>query len=274
MRELTLSELQAKSLSILAEVHSFCEENGIMYYLAYGSLIGAIRHKGFIPWDDDIDIIMPRNDYDLFCKSFSSEKLRIISEHDRDSYITFCRVYDPGDTFVVATNPYHGRKDPGGVWIDIFPIDGAEDSFDLFKKRVNKMYWLWIMQCQERQSKANILAGQTTSKRIKLLLKKIVLVNGMLLRVINRKLVKMATVCKLGTTGHWTQVGCVDDGVRCYQRMEDISTFKYAEFEGYQFRIPIGYDRILKNIYGNYMELPPVEKRVPKESKVLKYYWK
>ena len=63
-RELTLKELQQEGLKILKEVHAFCVENEIQYSVAYGSLLGVIRHKGFIPWDDDIDIIMPRTDYD------------------------------------------------------------------------------------------------------------------------------------------------------------------------------------------------------------------
>ena len=70
MQELTLKELQQASLDILKDVHSFCEANQIQYSIAYGTLIGALRHKGFIPWDDDVDIVMPRPDFERFCKIY------------------------------------------------------------------------------------------------------------------------------------------------------------------------------------------------------------
>ena len=68
-------------------------------------------------------------------------------------------------------------------------------------------------------------------------------------------------------------MACVDDGIKNYQINKDIKETKLAEFEGQQFYIPVGYDRILRNIYGDYMELPPKEKRIPKDSKFIKFYW-
>ena len=79
MIELTLKEQQNIGLEILKDVHGFCVSRGIKYSVAYGSLIGAIRHNGFIPWDDDVDIIMPRPDYDLFCQEYCSDAFDVIS---------------------------------------------------------------------------------------------------------------------------------------------------------------------------------------------------
>ena len=78
MQELTLKELQQVSLDIIKDVHSFCVNNNITYSIAYGTLIGALRHKGFIPWDDDVDIVMPRPDFERFCREYRSDKLRLI----------------------------------------------------------------------------------------------------------------------------------------------------------------------------------------------------
>ena len=73
MKELTIEEHKKLALDILIDVADFCEKNGIRYFLAYGTLIGAIRHKGYIPWDDDIDIMIPRPDYDKFLKLYSDK---------------------------------------------------------------------------------------------------------------------------------------------------------------------------------------------------------
>lgn len=274
MRELSLKEIQTISIEILSEVHNFCVLHHLRYFLMYGSLIGAIRHKGFIPWDNDIDIVMPRNDYDRFCNTFKSNIFQIVSDKSSDCYINFCRVYDVDRTVVKTITPYHSRKQQGGVWIDIFPLDGAEDDYRAFQSRVVRMSRLWILQCQERQSKASISSGITFSKRVKLFLKKMILFDGALLNVVKKQLFSMSQECVYGTTHHWTQVACVDDGIKNYQLNEDIEDFSLAEFEGHSFYIPNGYDRILRNIYGDYMVLPPENQRIPKDSKHIKFYWR
>ena len=95
MKEMTLREVQLFGLEILKDVHHFCTLNGIRYSLAYGTLLGAIRHKGFIPWDDDIDIVMPRPDYEKFCKTFKSDAgYDIFSPVEGDCYLGYARVCD------------------------------------------------------------------------------------------------------------------------------------------------------------------------------------
>ena len=92
MRKMTLDEIQAVNLEIMKEIHVFCVNNHINYSLAYGSLIGAIRHKGFIPWDDDIDIMMPHQDYELFSKTFKSSKgYELLSVYSNETYVNYTR---------------------------------------------------------------------------------------------------------------------------------------------------------------------------------------
>ena len=97
MREMTLEEIQQVSLEILKDVHRFCVENDIKYSLCYGTLLGAIRHNGFIPWDDDIDIMMPRPEYDRFIRLYQSEKgykLFAAENNDGDTEVSIALLAD------------------------------------------------------------------------------------------------------------------------------------------------------------------------------------
>ena len=86
-------------MKILKDVHAFCKANGIRYSMAYGTLLGAVRHKGFIPWDDDIDIVMPRADYDRFCREYKSDRYELFcSARQPDAYVAYARVADMRET--------------------------------------------------------------------------------------------------------------------------------------------------------------------------------
>ena len=114
MKEMTLNEIQNVSLEILKDFHKFCVKNNLTYSLDSGTLIGAIRHQGFIPWDDDIDVIMPRKDYDILCKTYRSEKgYKIISNINQSSFIFFARICEMDKTVVYTDLPWY--KEETGV---------------------------------------------------------------------------------------------------------------------------------------------------------------
>ena len=152
MKQLTLQEIQAQSLEILQTVHDFCLAHDIRYSLAYGTLIGAIRHKGFIPWDDDIDIIMPRPDYDRFCRTFRAPGLGLLWEEDKNYYLSFCRVFDTEKTWCRSLLPV-GKDYKGGVWIDVFPADGVSDNFDEFSANIRQYKRTWMLQMRYRYAR-------------------------------------------------------------------------------------------------------------------------
>lgn len=102
---MTLKEIQNVSLDILKDLHKFCVENNINYTLCGGTLLGAIRHNGFIPWDDDVDVAMPRPDYERFIKEFHSEKgyiLKARGASDDDTFMAYARICDIEKTIVDA----------------------------------------------------------------------------------------------------------------------------------------------------------------------------
>ena len=131
MRTITeLDEMKCIQLDIMRKIHSYCKANDIRYYLSHGTLIGAIRHHGFIPWDDDIDIFMPRPDYERFCKEFPVSRydnvLQIANSHTSPYYgRPMSKVYD---TRTVLIEPNYLGDDSIGVNIDIWPLDGMPDD--------------------------------------------------------------------------------------------------------------------------------------------------
>ena len=155
MRAINSDELKSIQLDLLQKTADFCENNGLRYFLCGGTLIGAIRHKGYIPWDDDIDIAMPRPDYEKFVRIFNLTQnyYQVMSiETDPDYAYAFAKVYEnrtvlkelhyPGDAFGVYIDIlYDNRtvlkelhyKGSIGVFIDIFPADGVKNTNQIRK---------------------------------------------------------------------------------------------------------------------------------------------
>ena len=138
-----LDEMKHIELDMMKEIHAFCLAHNITYSLGYGTLLGAVRHKGFIPWDDDIDLIMPRPDYDTFIQSFQSEHYRVVSSSVDPAYgYPYAKVYDTR-TFL-HEELRHTYPDMG-VFIDIFPVDGLppdRKQQESFYKRQKFLYKL------------------------------------------------------------------------------------------------------------------------------------
>lgn len=128
MKKLTLDEVKKIQLEILAYIDSFCKKNNISYFINYGTLLGAVRHKGFIPWDDDIDISMDREHYNMFIEKFNqdSSKYKILSlDTDKTYFNNFIKVVDT-TTKIVDNRNY--KTFSCGVFVDIFPMDKFNDK--------------------------------------------------------------------------------------------------------------------------------------------------
>ena len=268
MKELTLMELQNEEKEILEDVHDFCLNNDIRYSLYGGTAIGAIRHSGFIPWDDDIDIVMPREDYDRFCKLYSSNRFQLSERRgDRNSWIGFARVFDGKKTVYKSTCPWHSKE--YGVWIDVFPADGYDSKdMDLYDECVN---------LRRKTVKArHLFTDYDLSKgfvfNLRLLLKK-VLYNKITTGKKLDRLIEKSMTYKFGEEDSWA-VLCCPYRKRTIHPIESFKDVALVSFENDSFFLLKGYDTMLTNVYGDYLQLPPEEKRVPPMKATDRFYWK
>lgn len=272
MQELTLGEIQKYSLEVLLHVHDFCVAHHIDYSLAYGTLIGAVRHKGFIPWDDDIDIIMTRDNFDRFVQEYqSSDAFMLVSPQDKNSFIAFARVCDMKNTQIVTRIPW--SKYTTGVWVDIFPMDSISDNEEKHKKRWRKLNREYVVTSVARGAKANPFNHDNWSKSNSLIwLKKVIFMNGWFVRTAIRMFVKRITSSKYVDSSHCAQLACCDE--YGYYEKKDFEEYTTLEFEGHQLCVIRAYDKVLRMLYGDYMQLPPEKDRKPKQSHFVKFYHK
>lgn len=270
MTELSIRELQSGLLDILKDIHSFCINNGIKYSLAYGTLIGAVRHKGFIPWDNDIDIVMLRKDYETFVSTYVSNKYKL-AHHKKgknDCFIAYSRVYDT----VSTTTGANWSSFKTGFWVDVFPLDNIPGNVNEFHSFYNSLVDGWHrinrMRCRFVRS-----ADTPSNARIRLIAKKTLLLNGVFGGVILDKFISEQTKFNNVKTGFVSQLAVLDNGpVECLP-VSIMDNLILMQFEDASFYCFAEYDLALRLIYGNYMELPPESERVPHMS-IIKFFRK
>lgn len=252
MERIDNSKIKPMLVDIMDEIHAYAESNGIRYYLIAGTLIGAIRHNGFIPWDDDIDIVMPRPDYDRFLKEYSHPYLKIISSSNDETYpLDYAKVHD---TRTLTTE--EGGDGHWGVSIDIFPLDGLPTmklACEQFEK-TRKLRRLVANQRFTRKGKLKMSNG---------LVKNASIIIGRLIHPFvsfNKIMLKMDSLMKKYDYDSSEFCGCL-----CWRKLifrRDMFGESTHEFEGRTYHIPSGYDEVLRIVFGDYMQLPPEDKRV------------
>lgn len=274
MKELSLKEIQALSLEILIDVAQFCEANGIHYSLAYGTCLGAVRHKGFIPWDDDIDVQMLREDYERFAATYRSERFKFYDCGNlEDCWIPFGRVCDCQRTICKTNIPWHGGSVQTGLWIDIFPVDKVTDDHRVYDSLFNSLVVSYATLNRVRKAYANPEDCATRKGRVKVWkLNHLHRKPAFGPAVIARGRCEMMRLTNLQESHHYSVLCCTPQ----YEDWKHESLFGITtlEFEGRQFECWSGYDEMLRQNYGDYMQLPPLSHRIPPQHSYIRFYWK
>lgn len=248
-----VKQIRNAEIEILDYVVEICEKNNIEYYLDFGTLLGAIRHEGFIPWDDDIDIAMPRKDYEKFlkiCQDIKSPMFFLQTYRtDKEYYQNFAKMRNSNTTFI-EKNMKHLNFNHG-IYIDIFPIDSfPEKSLLQYLKlavvvSINKMCTL--------TKNPYAFMPYKIAKIIHLLFKpiKVTAYNGIIDKILrNNKQSKYLYSLENG----FDFKKIIQTAVLREKTMH--------KFEMKEYKIPKNYDDYLKILYGNYMQLPPENERV------------
>lgn len=245
-----LKELQSNLLETLKFIDKFCKKHDITYYVVYGSCIGAIRHKGFIPWDDDLDIAMTMEDYNKFCDLFLKENtgkyFLQTRETDENYYLDFGKIRDTSTTLIDEFN-YDKRDIVLGTYIDIFPLIGVPKN--KLAKKMQKVYRAFYYATDRN------------------------MINNKFLKVISEIVIKIFGKNKVRKISYKNMVkypcSTSDDWFSCFGAMYEQNIHPreyyekpvYVEFEDMKVPVPKEYDKYLRKIYGDYMILPDKSQR-------------
>ena len=253
-RNLSLSDRKELYLLMMDEVDSFCREHNIRYSLTCGTLIGAIRHKGFIPWDDDLDIMMPLPDMIKFKNTFVSESLRYVDVDVDNSYqYSFSRI-ESLKTYTYIWPFYHSF----GLSIDLYPILGLpkrnieiDKFFFAARKKLHKRVFFdkWEGKMKRFSPVRNWSKATEWNKLYR----------------------DFMFQFPYGETGRFYHMGGCPNWAAVLDH-DFFNDFIDVDFEGRRYRSILQYDEFLTNGYGDYMQLPPESERHPYHREIV--YWK
>ena len=262
-KELTIEEIHEGSLVILKKIIEICEKIQVNYFLAYGSLIGAVRHKGFIPWDDDLDLIMLRPDYDKFCQYC------IQNAEGLYPFKLLNRTVDPAYPFGISRFcdlrfrlENDKVADAGmGMFVDLYPFDGLGNDKKKTQKVIGRKKKMLIDGLYSVLEKDYY---KPSNKGILRRIAKRCFHEYACLRGKDYFLDKLDALKHVYPLDDSKYVGSAAwDAKLVIHDKFHFTSYEYLEFEGIKVKVPFQYKQVLKNSYGDYMKLPPVEQRAP-----------
>lgn len=250
-KELSLHDIKLITCATLKYFKSFCKANDITFYLSNGTLLGAVKYGGFIPWDDDIDVLMPRKDYDKFVDMYKDSDQYKLFTHERDSkykfsYAKLCNM----KTEKVETNIDSGVS--LGIDIDIFPLDACSEH--ILRKSIQTKLSIYQRGC---------ILSKFISSKGKPIYKRFIISCCKLLGF-EFFYKRMTNVVKRESVKDGEYMGSLMWPI--YGKKEIIPSDVFSksieiEFEGELYPAPIGYDVYLRSLYGAYENDPPIEKQ-------------
>ena len=261
-RVLSPDELKKALFDITLDVVKYCDAHNLKYIMIGGTLLGAVRHKGFIPWDDDIDLGMPREDYDRLHELVKTEPIgdnyKLVSITANNSPYPFAKVLDMNTKIVNSNTSLHTE-----LWVDIFPLDGYNtlDEKTLIRnhKKMNRLALLLENACCKYGN------GKTLFRRIaKTPVIAFSRIKGA--EYYGKKMDKIAQQYPLSTSPY--AAGSAWGGIKAALPKEKMLTTCELEFEGTMLKAPVGYKEYLEKMYGDYMTLPPENQRFNHDLKV------
>ena len=254
MKKLTIDELRFIQIDILDDVDRFCRENQLRYSLCGGTLLGAVRHGGYIPWDDDIDILMPRPDYERFASRYHSNENVVLDLRKQEATLELCLKVSRNGT--VMRDIEFGRS-LWGVNIDVFPVDGVPEDADLHCEKILKMRDTLARICPFYK----VVPEKKVFWFFKYLLKRVCY------PYFGSSLMLKASIDSLAASYPFGKSRLSGAVLGSYGKREPIPSEVFLEyetilFEGKEYQSIKRYDAYLSALYGEYMKLPPEEKRV------------
>lgn len=262
MQEKDLKRLHDTLVEILDYIVAICEEHKLTYMLLYGTLLGAHRHGGFIPWDDDLDIAMPRDDYEKLIKILNNKKLELYElqyeKNEKKYYLQFVKIRKKGTTFIEEIAK--GMYDNNGIFIDIIPLDFAKDK-NSFTHKMRLLITTYLKHILRYSSYKGAYDGKrgvvgNIAEHI-ICIPAYILPKKFLLKILNN-------MCK-GKCQRKEAKYIVEYTEERHKSTNPIDIFfptKNIEFCGKTYQCPNKVEKYLEIAYGStYMQLPPVEKR-------------
>ncbi len=246
-------KLWAISLDLALECDKVCKKHGLRYFLSGGTLLGAIRHKGFIPWDDDMDLMMLREDYERFKQlenEFEDPYFFQTPTTDPESGYSIIKIRNSNTTAIVDKFKY--EKFNHGIWLSVFPIDNWEiEGGEERSAQIKKL----LIENATYMRKSNPYLNDADKIRVRNH-------SGRKPKEVNDEIQTIAMRDRFNHTEYVAlAVTTVYPLKNLIYREEVFANSVDVDFEGFRFPAPIGYDEYLKTAYGNYMEFPPVEDR-------------
>lgn len=262
--KLSLEEIHSEMLKLLIEFDSICKTNNFTYFLAYGTLLGAVRHHGFIPWDDDADVWMPREDakklIEYFNQNMKDSSLGLVSRANTENY-EYGVLRFTNNNFIYESDLKDKKREKMGIFIDIYILDNYGNTYSQGKKlftyaeKLNDEYTVYVNPISFTSKYRTFFKrlyniylhlkyGNNFNKRIDLMIEEYI-----------KKYTSDSD--KFVGVPSWDSYGQIQFERSLFENSTKL------EFEGYIFNCPKDFHVILERIYGDYMALPPEEKRKP-----------